>query len=84
MKYIISVLLFISFNCNAQEYSEQQMQQKTLEAVAKFYKLDIIGQKVTKEVQEKYLPKSFKPYVPYFMTIVNVVRDQKLIYRREF
>lgn len=84
MKWIISVLLLISFNCNAQEYSEQKMQQKTLEAVAKFYKLDIIGQEALRRAQEKYLPKSFKVFIPYFGTLTSVMIEQKIVYRSSF
>ena len=84
MKWLISVLLLISFKCNAQDYSEQKMQQKTLEAVAKFYKLDIIGQETFRRVQERYLPKFMKPYIPYFGTLAVIVTEQKFVYRRSF
>ena len=84
MKWIISVLLLISFNCNAQESANDKMEQKTFEAIAKFYKLDIIGQEAIRRVQEQYLPKQLKHYVPYFMTWVIMIKDQKIVYRRSF
>lgn len=84
MKWLISVLLLISFKCNADEYSDQKMQQKTLEAIAKFYNLDIIGQETVRRVQERYLPKIMKPYIPYFGTLLVIVREQKFVYRSSF
>lgn len=84
MKWLISVLLLISFKCNAQEYSEQQMQQKTLQAIAKFYKLDIIGQETVRRIEEKYIPKEMHAVIPYLGVIQVVIIEKRIVYRKNF
>ena len=83
MKLVISILLF-SLVCNAQEFSPQQMQQKTAEAIVKFYGLNVIGNEALKRVQQKYLPEELKPAIPYFITLRSLIVSQKFVYRKEW
>lgn len=83
IKWVIITLF--PFFCNAEvSISQEKMQQRTLEALAKFYGLDIIGQETARRVQEKYLPEPVKKYGPFFITWAIMIRDQKIVYRSTF
>ena len=83
MKTLMLTLLF-SIPCFAQEYSEQKMYQKTAEAVAKFYGLDVIGEEALRRVQQRVLPEEIKPFIPYFGTLTAVFVNKRIVFRKDF
>lgn len=82
MKLLV-VLLLLSFQVQAQSINDK-MEQRTLEAIAKFYEVDIIVDETSRRIQEKYLPEYAKPYIPYFGTMLVLIREQKFVYRSSF
>jgi hypothetical protein len=78
-------ILLLSVSVNAQEvFTEQQMYQKTSQAVAKFYGLDVIGSEAARRIQEKYLAKEYQPYVPYFLTLHEILINKRIVFRKEW
>ncbi len=83
MKLVISFLL-LSLVCNAQSFNEEQMYRKTGQALVKFYGYDSVANEISRRVQERYLPKEYKPYIPYFLLMHTMVIDKKIVYRKEW
>lgn len=94
VKYLIILSFLISVKSWGQIFQAQQqiqgpigqdrMQQVTLEAMAKFYGLDVILNEASRRVQEKYVPEQVKPAIPYILVIQEVFINQRFVYRSTF
>lgn len=92
MKYLVILSVLIStLKANADvtrqvqgPISQDRMQQVTLEAIARFYGLDIIGQEAVRRIQEKYIPKEMKAIIPYTGLIYAMTVEQRIVFRMEF
>jgi len=81
---ILLILSLLTSVCNAQTYTEEQMQRKTIDAVAKFYGVDSLGEEAFRRIQKKILPKKYEKYIPFFGTMYSVVVDKRITYKMEF
>ena len=81
---ILLILSLLTSICNAQTYTEEQMQKKTIVAVAKFYGVDALGEEVFRRIQKEILPKQYEKYIPFFGTMYSVIVDKRITYKMEF
>jgi hypothetical protein len=81
---ILLILSLLTSICNAQTYTEEQMQKKTIDAVAKFYGVDALGEEVFRRIQKEILPKQYEKYIPFFGTMYSVIVDKRITYKMEF
>jgi hypothetical protein len=84
MKTLMILVLLTSNICYSQTYSEDQMRRRTLEAVAKFYGIDTLGEEAFRRLQKMYLPKEYEEYIPFFGTMYSIVVDKRISYKMEF
>ena len=84
MKYLIILSLLISNLSYGQVYTEDQMYKRTLEAAAKFYGLDVIGEEAFRRLQMKLLPQEYYEYIPYMGVLYSIMVDKRVTYRLEF
>lgn len=84
MKYLIILSLLISNISFGQVYTEDQMYKRTLEAAAKFYGLDVVGEEAFRRLQMELLPKEYYGYIPYIGTLYSIFIDKRITYRMEF
>ncbi len=84
MKTLMILVLLISNICYSQTYSEDQMRRRTLDAIAKFYGIDTLGEEAFRRLQKRYLPKEYEVYIPYFGTMYSIVVDKRISYKMEF
>jgi len=81
---ILLILSLLTSVCNAQTYTEEQMQRKTIDAVAKFYGVDALGEEAFRRIQKEILPKQYEKYIPFFGTMYSVIVDKRITYKMEF
>ncbi len=60
------------------------MVRRTLEATAKFYGLDVIGEEAFRRIQEETLPKEYHPYIPYFGVMYSIFVNKRISFKKDF